>query len=157
MHSAFVKLHLVVQSCDSCAFLTRSRELWTPKGWHNRIRHVDPPESNLFQQLKLTQRARAHDPSPQRRQKMCNCLQMRTPRLLGCVTVEDCEKPARQIAQLSTAQSCDLHVALVGLHLFVSAVDSCTFLNAHREFWTRFGCHNRIRHVDPPKAIFFNT
>ena len=81
---------------------------------------------------------------------MCNCLQMRTPRLLGCVTVEDCEKPARQIAQLSTAQSCDLHVALVELHLFVSAVDSCTFLNAHREFWTRFGWRNRIRHVDPP-------
>ena len=75
---------------------------------------------------------------------------MRAPGLLGCVTIEDCEKLACQSAQLSATLSCDLHLALVGLHLFMSVVDSCAFLNPNRELWSRKGCHSRIRHVDPP-------
>ena len=47
---------------DSCALWSPSREFWFAKGWQNRIRHVDPPQGNLFQQLKRTQRARTHDP-----------------------------------------------------------------------------------------------
>ena len=81
------KRDLVVPYVDSCAFLNPNREFWFRKGWHNRIRHADPPKSNLFQLLKLTQQATAHDPSPPRRQKMCNRLQMQAPGLLGCVGV----------------------------------------------------------------------
>ena len=36
-----------------------------------------PPIPNLFQQLKLTQRARAHNPGLTAHEKVCNCLQIR--------------------------------------------------------------------------------
>ena len=90
---------------DSYTFLRPIREFGSRKGWHNRIRHVDPPQSNLFQELKLTQQARAHDPDPHRRadtdtyvptprgqirirSSMCkhragNCLQMRAAGLVA--------------------------------------------------------------------------
>ena len=100
LHLALVGLHLFVSLVDSCAFLNPTRELWSHKGCHNRIRHVDPPRPNLFQQVRLTQQARAHDPGPQRRQKMCNCLQMRNPGPLERVTVKDYEKLTCQNAQL---------------------------------------------------------
>ena len=139
-----------------------SREFWSRKGCHSHIRHVDPPQkknktkiNNLLQQLKLTQQARAHDPGPPRRQKMCNCLQMRAPGLPGCVTVKDCEKLTCQSAQLSAALSCYLHLALVGLHLVSSVVDSHASLHPPREFWPPKGRHNRIRHVDPPPGNLF--
>ena len=40
-----------------------------------------PPKHNLFQQIELTQRARAHDPAPPRP------LQMQGPDLLGSIAV----------------------------------------------------------------------
>ena len=47
------EMHLFVSVVDSCAFLNPIREFWSRKGWHNRIRHVDPPKGNLFQERKL--------------------------------------------------------------------------------------------------------
>ena len=103
MHLAIVRLKLFQRVVDSYAFLNPIRELWSQKGWHNRIRHVDPPKSNLFQQLKLTQQARAHDPGPHRRQKnvqlsanasswpprMRNCQRLRQAEVPECVTVSN--------------------------------------------------------------------
>ena len=43
LHLAFVGLHLVVSLADSCTLLKPNRVFWCRKGWHNRIRHVDPP------------------------------------------------------------------------------------------------------------------
>ena len=63
------RIAFFVSVVDSYTFLSPRREFWSRKGWHNRIRHVDPPpkKSNLFQELKLTQQATAHDPDPHRR------------------------------------------------------------------------------------------
>ena len=87
MHLAIVKLKSFHKVVDTYTFSNPIREFWPRQGWHNRIRHVDPPKSNLFQLLKLTQQATAHDPALPRRPKMCNHLQMQAPDLLGCVTV----------------------------------------------------------------------
>ena len=65
-----VGLQLVFSVVQSYTFLSPRRESWPPEGRHNRIRHIDPPKSSRFQNLKLTQQAPAHDPSPPRRQKM---------------------------------------------------------------------------------------
>ena len=92
LHLALVRLKLVQRVVDSYALLNPIREFWFEKGWRNRIRHVDPPIPNLFQLLELTQQARAHDPGPPCRQKMCNCLQMRALGLPECVTVVAFEK-----------------------------------------------------------------
>ena len=32
---------------DSCALWSPSREFWFAKGWHNRIRHVDPRKQSF--------------------------------------------------------------------------------------------------------------
>ena len=70
-----VELQLVFSIVQSYTFLSPRRESWPPEGRHNRIRHIDPPKSSRFQNLKLTQQAPAHDPSPPRNQKMnvCGC------------------------------------------------------------------------------------
>ena len=65
-----VALQLVFSVVHSYTFLSPRREFWPREGRHNRIRHIDPPKSSRFQDLKLTQQAPAHDPSPPSRQKM---------------------------------------------------------------------------------------
>ena len=66
-------------------------------------------------------------------------------------TVCKCELLKSRNAQLSTTLPCDLHLALVGLHLFVLLVDSCAFLNPTRELWTHsLLCPRRRVNADKP-------
>ena len=60
--------------------------------------------------------------------------------LLECETVKKSGKLLCQPTQLSATPDTELHPALVKM----------PFLIPPREFWSRKGCHNRIRHVDPP-------
>merc|ERR1712018_809521 len=65
-----VGLQLVCSVVHNYTFLSPRREFWLREGRRNRIRHIDLPKSSRFQDLKLTQQAPAHVPSPPSRQKM---------------------------------------------------------------------------------------
>ena len=75
---------------------------------------------------------------------------MRAPAPLECVTVDESERREWQSVQLSATLPCDLHLALVRLHLLDRVFISYAIVTRSRELWSRTGCHNRIRHVGPP-------
>ena len=76
------------QLFDSDACLTPSREFWFAKGWHNRIRHVDPPYP-IFSHI----RSSRSKPEPMVRVPACS-----NARILQCDAVNACEKIECQIA-----------------------------------------------------------
>ena len=103
-----------------------------------------------MKQRKLTQLARVYDPDPRRRSKMCNCMQMRVPEVQKWGNCRRMRKTGVQ--ECATVSNSMFRIAFGACKntCFVPVFDSCTFLSPTREFWSREGCHNRIRHVDPP-------
>ena len=72
---------------------------------------------------------------PDAADKCATVTKTRAGALLECETVNKNEKLLCQPTQMSTTPNTDM-----------------TILIPPGEFWTRKGCHNRIRHVDPPRT-----
>ena len=135
LHMALVGLHLVSSVVDSHASLHPPREFWTQKGWDNRIRHVDPPKSNLLQKLEAHATSQSPRSGSRRRSSSSSVSAAAAAPALRCCCCSLLRPPsARAPAEDRRGR---------GLK------------KPGREFWTRKGWHNRIRHVDPPIPNLF--
>ena len=145
LHMALVGLHVLAGIVDCCTCLTPTREFWTQKGCHSRIRHVDPPRSNLFRLLMLRNKPEPMIQVPDAADKCATVTKTRAGALLECENVNKNEKLLCHPTRKSTTPKTELHPALVDM----------TTLIPPRAFWTQKGCHSRIRHVDPPRSNLF--